>query len=692
MSEVVLAPRFPELLVDAKDPMMILKGDDVIDCNQAALEFFKFSDRQQCFTTSIWQVSPMYQPDGNLSQEQGWQKILDCYQFGQQRFSWLFQSMDNQLLWAEITIVKITRADQSYIHATLRNLVQEQPTREEKHNQSKAYSGQQIQKDKKAQSGYQEQLDIINPYIQLLHEHKKVIDASSIVSKTTPQGVITYVNDNFCKTSGYLSQELIGQSHSIIRHPEMDNAVFRGLWKTISNGEIWQGVIKNRKKNGETYVVKSTIAPIFNDNNEISEFIAIRHEVTELYQQKRINKQQTTDPITKAFTYATLLTDTHKKSPCHIAIVDIPDLDMIQNAYDVKEYYRVVAKIAFRISKLISSEVSLYRHSNRSFALLVSNQRPFNQFIKQCVDWQQQLESEEFETLTNTFSLSFQFGLAQWMPDADLLSRARMALVGGDELNQKISVFTQGSNIHSRLLSTIDWTNRLKSAVAGDGIVIFGQKIVNQQHDYYSTEVLMRYFDPEKQQYVSPIEFLGYAKRSKVYPSLSRVVIEKAFEYFANKQQRFSINLSKADISDRYTARLILSLLDKYQLGKNVIIELVESENYELDDQKFADFLVKLKEHQCQIAIDDFGSGYSNFEYLTRLPVDIIKIDGSLIKQIASNQKHQVIVNTIVNFCHSLDIKVVAEYVANEQVLDKVKEFGVDMYQGYHFHQPERLH
>ncbi|REL35469.1 bifunctional diguanylate cyclase/phosphodiesterase [Thalassotalea euphylliae] len=686
MNEVVLSSRFPELLSDAIDPMLILRGEDVIDCNQAALDFFKFANRRECLTKRPWDLSPTYQPDGLLSLEKGWQKIMACYQHGKQRFLWLHRDMQQLLHWVEVTIVKISHGDSSYIHATIRDVVKTQSDNDSQSNEEEGTQLYQID------NGYREQLDLVNPYIQLLHEHKKVIDASSIVSKTSPKGIITYVNKNFCETSGYHERELIGQSHNIIRHPDMDAAVFKDLWRTIARGKIWQGVIKNRKKNGDTYLVKSTIAPIFNDSGRIAEYIAIRQDVTEFTKQKLVIEQQTIDPITKAKNYSTLLSDMSSELQCHIAIIDIPDLEVIQNAYDIKEYYRVFARVASQLASLLPVEATLYRHSGRSFAVLMPNTILFNDFIRFCLEWQNELEERDIETANNLFSLSFYIGLAQWMPDADLLSRARMALVGGDELNQKLSVFTQGSNIHSRLLSTIDWTNRLKSAVAGNGIVIFGQKIVNQQHDYYSTEVLMRYFDPDKQHYVSPIEFLGYAKRSKVYPSLSRVVIEKAFEYFASKQQRFSLNLSKADISDRFTANLILSLLDKYQLGKNVIIELVESENYELDDQKFADFLVKLKAHQCQIAIDDFGSGYSNFEYLTRLPVDIIKIDGSLIKQIATNQKHQVIVNTIVNFCHSLDIKVVAEYVANEQVLDKVKEFGVDMYQGYHFHQPERLH
>ena len=686
MNEVVLSSRFPELLTDAIDPMFILRGEDVIDCNQAALDFFKFANRRECLTKRPWDLSPTYQPDGLLSFEKGWQKIMACYQHGQQRFLWLHRDMQQQLCWVEVTIVKIDNGENCYIHATLREVVkthaENDPELAQKQQDSQLYQ---------IDNGYQEQLDLVNPYVQLLHEHKKVIDASSIVSKANAKGIITYVNQNFCEISGYHERELLGQSHSIIRHPEMEQEVFKDLWRTIRSGKIWHGVIKNRKKNGETYLVKSTIAPIFNDNGHIAEYIAIRQDVTEFTRQKFLIEQQSIDPITKAKNDSTLLRDLNNDVHCHVAIFDIPDVEMIQNAYDIKEYYRVFARIAQQITQLLPAEANLYRHSSRSFAVLMPSTVAFNDFIRFCLEWQNELEAQDIDTSNNLFSLSYFIGLAQWMPETDLLSRARMALVGGDELNQKLSVFTQDSQIHSRLLSTIDWTNRLKSAVAGDGIVIFGQKIVNQEHRYYSTEVLMRYFDPDKRQYVSPIEFLGYAKRSKVYPSISRVVIEKAFHYFANKQQRFSLNLSKADISDRTTAQLILSLLDKYQLGKNVVIELVESENYELDDQKFTEFLVKLKAHQCKIAIDDFGSGYSNFEYLTRLPVDIIKIDGSLIKQIASNKKHQVIVNTIVNFCHSLSIKVVAEYVTNKQVLDKVKEFGVDMFQGYHFHQPEML-
>lgn len=118
--------------------------------------------------------------------------------------------------------------------------------------------------------------------IKIFHQYQDIIDKSVIVSKTNPQGIITYVNKQFCKISGYTKEELIGNSHNIVRHPDSTIPFFRQMWKTILAKNTWQGVIKNRSKNGENYYVHSTIAPILNDKNEIVEFIALREDITNL--------------------------------------------------------------------------------------------------------------------------------------------------------------------------------------------------------------------------------------------------------------------------------------------------------------------------------------------------------------------------------------------------------------------------
>ena len=128
--------------------------------------------------------------------------------------------------------------------------------------------------------------DIIDNNLKLLNEYKKAVDESNIVSKTDAKGKITYVNDKFCEISGYNRAELLGRPHNVVRHPLMPKEAFKELWDTIKSKEIWQGVVKNLKKDGNTYIVNTTIVPILDNRGDVVEYIAIRHDITDFEQAK----------------------------------------------------------------------------------------------------------------------------------------------------------------------------------------------------------------------------------------------------------------------------------------------------------------------------------------------------------------------------------------------------------------------
>ncbi|MBQ3674985.1 MAG: PAS domain-containing protein, partial [Campylobacter sp.] len=113
-----------------------------------------------------------------------------------------------------------------------------------------------------------------------LKQYQDAIDASNIVSKTDINGIITFVNDEFCKISGYSRQELIGSPHNIVRHPDVKKSVFKKLWETILAKKVYKGIVKNLSKDGKAFYLNATIIPILDDNGEIEEFVAIRHDVT----------------------------------------------------------------------------------------------------------------------------------------------------------------------------------------------------------------------------------------------------------------------------------------------------------------------------------------------------------------------------------------------------------------------------
>lgn len=128
--------------------------------------------------------------------------------------------------------------------------------------------------------------------LQLLEQYKEVVDSSSIVSKTNIKGIITYVNDKFCKISGYSCEELIGKPHNIVRHPDMPSSIFENLWQTLKEKQKWSGKIKNLRKNGKPYYVYTSITPILDIDGNIEEYISIRHDITELEEYKELLREE----------------------------------------------------------------------------------------------------------------------------------------------------------------------------------------------------------------------------------------------------------------------------------------------------------------------------------------------------------------------------------------------------------------
>ena len=113
---------------------------------------------------------------------------------------------------------------------------------------------------------------------QVLTALEKVL----VVSKTDLQGNITYANDLFCELTGYSREELIGAPHNLVRHKDIPKSVYKNMWDTIQNGDIWTGIVPNVGKGGGLYVVDTTVQPIFDSKGKITEYISIRRVINDL--------------------------------------------------------------------------------------------------------------------------------------------------------------------------------------------------------------------------------------------------------------------------------------------------------------------------------------------------------------------------------------------------------------------------
>jgi len=127
----------------------------------------------------------------------------------------------------------------------------------------------------------------------MLKQYKQAIETNNIISKTDTKGIITFVNDEFCKISGYSKEELLGKNHNIIRDPDVDVSKFQLLWNTIQNKKTYKATVKNRAKDGSVFYVNTTVIPILDEYGEIEEYIAIRYDVShDVFITKELEKKE----------------------------------------------------------------------------------------------------------------------------------------------------------------------------------------------------------------------------------------------------------------------------------------------------------------------------------------------------------------------------------------------------------------
>lgn len=535
-----------------------------------------------------------------------------------------------------------------------------------------------------------EQTDELHKNIAFLNAYKLALDEGNIVSKSDLSGRITYVNDKFCDVSEFRREELLGKPHNIVRHIDTDPTLFRSLWETIQSKKTWHGIIKNRKKYGGYYWVDMTIVPLCNEADEIIEYIAIRHEISELIaHQEKLEHILTTDALTEFGNRHQLLHDLEGANTPALMLINIDNFREINDFYGHDFGDALIVAVAKRIDTIIRDRQSkkFYRLDGDEYAILASN-LDMKRLILKAKEIIATIAETEFSIQDEEITIQVTISIASESSKESLFSNAEMAMRHAKKNQQNLLIYDDALLLNTENENNIKWTKKLYTAIRNHKIIPFYQPIVdNETLEYRKYESLVRLID-EEDKVISPFYFLEIAKRTKYYRTITAIMLKRSFEQFHTNDRTFSVNLTIKDIMSEETQQMIFSLLEHYKIGERVIFEIVESEGIENFDRVIA-FIKNVKECGCKIAIDDFGTGYSNFEYLLKLKADFIKIDGSLIKAIQNDKDARILVSTIVNFSKQLGMKTIAEFVSDQKTFETVKEMGIDYSQGYYFGEPK---
>jgi EAL domain-containing protein (putative c-di-GMP-specific phosphodiesterase class I) len=287
-------------------------------------------------------------------------------------------------------------------------------------------------------------------------------------------------------------------------------------------------------------------------------------------------------------------------------------------------------------------------------------------------------------------------GATQAMSEADLACQAAKDLGGN-----RAHIYTSSDEALMRRQDEMQWVSKISEAILANRLVLYCQLISPlkpQDNDSLHFEVLVRMKD-EQGNLIMPDRFLPAAERYNLITGVDRWVITHSFEWYTQHCQRspeqcadvMSINLSGMSICDPAIQRHIMIAMRKYGIPPDsVCFEITETAAIS-NLSAAADFIHELRKLGCRFALDDFGSGLSSFGYLKNLPVDYLKIDGSFVRDMDTDDVNHAMVSAIQQLGSVIGIKTIAEFVENDIIIDMLSEMGVDYAQGYALSMPQPL-
>ncbi|PHM18583.1 MAG: hypothetical protein CJD30_01310 [Sulfuricurvum sp. PD_MW2] len=410
--------------------------------------------------------------------------------------------------------------------------------------------------------------------------------------------------------------------------------------------------------------------------------------VNSFVQREALKYHLTTDANTNLPNRFSLVETLMRENICALGIINIDRFSDINEVYGIEIGDAILSKYGdwLRQQIAMTDMIELYKLGSDEYVLVAVDCDDMDRFIVFLNGLIIATQKEVFWVDEIGINLTITIGVAHSHERG--LEHATAALKQAKRNRRSLELFSNASKEEQE--NNIAWYKRLKEAIEESRIVPYFQPIVdNKTGKIIKYEALMRLIERDGKA-ISPPQFLDIAKKTKLYPELTKIMIEKVAAVFTNLTIPVSINLSLQDLINLHLANYLEQVIQENHMGKLLIFEILESEGIE-NYSAVSEFVDRFKAIGCRFAIDDFGSGYSNFDHLLKLTIDTLKIDGSLIKNLPHDRNAQIFVKHICEFAHEMGITVVAEFVANEDIYNQVCAMGVDASQGYYFYEPSPM-
>lgn len=387
----------------------------------------------------------------------------------------------------------------------------------------------------------------------------------------------------------------------------------------------------------------------------------------------------------------------------YVVYISIDQFENFQFFYNDRTVSLILVEVSRTIRLCMRNydiKAELYHLQEDKFALVCEEEdkdrlaeRLLNYFSSTIV-----LKDNLNHDITLNISLRLGFSNDADTDNSDRLAQAKLAHQKARQIEAPYFIYEQNDDNERTYRNNQIVSSMIRYALNNNKITAECQPIYDltkplpgeNNYELFSYEILVRLYDDEGKIHY-PGEFLNIAKQAGLYISITKAVVNIAFDLVEKFDYVFSINLSSSDMANTSVCELFSARLKKCKAPNRLTIEVLETEDI---DQKMDDvlkFLNEVRNKGCHVAIDDFGSGFANISTILQLNIDYIKIDGSIIKRLPYDENSRAFLSMLSNFAASANYTMVAEFVSSQDILDQVKALGVQCAQGYLLGKPAKL-
>lgn len=537
-------------------------------------------------------------------------------------------------------------------------------------------------------------------------------------------GVITINADSSIQFLNPVAERLIGLTLLQVKDQQLSDVVClihedsgehlpSPAEQCLKNSQV--EVLKNHaalvRGDGKTILIEATASPMRNDEGELIGAVMVIQDVSqERKLSRQLSYQATHDMLTGLYNRrmfeekveAALLNVKVENRHHALCYVDLDQFKIVNDTCGHMAGDELLRQLGEILRQGVREGDTLARLGGDEFGLLMEN-CGLKQATYVAEKMRRSVKDFHFSWQDKVFEIGASIGVvginAEHMDLSSILASADMACYAAKDMGRnRVHVYEPSDDLLAERHGQMHWAGRITKALEEHRMVLFEQPVVSikeGQEDVNHCEVLIRMRD-EDGPIVRPDAFIPAAERYNLMPKVDRWVIAQVFEYIGSTSCNgvdhvVSINLSGTSMADDGLLSFILNRSEVFKVDlSRICFEVTETAAIS-NLTKATNFIKELKERGCRFSLDDFGSGLSSFAYLKNLPIDYIKIDGSFVVDMLNDPIDKAMVEAIVRVGHVMQVKVIAEWVENEETLNLLKEMGVDYVQGYYLGEPKEV-